>query len=273
MWGLFEHAFMQHALIAGLCAGVSCGLVGVFVVTMQLSLLGVCVAHAAFAGAMLGIWAGFDPIWGALAFSLGAAAFVGPLADRGQLNPDSAVGIVFSFMLGLAFLFVGLMPGAKTQALSLFWGNILTVSTTDLVYLLAVSAVIVLLLVLFYKEIQAVVCHRHIAYAVGIPATLVFYGLLFATGATVAVSLRTVGGLLIYSLLLNPAAAALQLTFSLKRMFLLAAVFGVFSCWTGLAGSYFWDLPTGASIVIASSLIFGLALALSPKRRMTSWRK
>lgn len=272
MWAILGREFMQHALVAGLCAGISCGLVGVFVVTMHLSLLGVCVAHAAFAGAMLGIWLDFDPIWGALAFSLAAAAFVGPLADRGQLNPDSAVGIVFSFMLGLAFLFVGLTPGAKTQALSLFWGNILTVTTTDLAYLVAVAVLIVLFLVLFFKEIQAVVCHRRVAYSVGIPATVVFYGLLFATGATVAVSLRTVGGLLIYSLLLNPAAAAFQLTYSLKRMFILAAAFGVFSCWIGLACSYFWDLPTGATIVITSSIIFAVALAISPKRRISSWR-
>ena len=74
-------------------------------------------------------------------------------------------------------------------------------------------------------------------------------------------------------LLLNPAAAAFQLTFSLKRMFLLAAAFGVFSCWLGLAGSFFWDLPTGASIVIASSLLFAVALAVSPKRRMSTWRR
>jgi len=273
MWAIFEREFMQHAVLAGLCAGVSCGLVGVFVVTMHLSMLGICIAHAAFAGAMLGVWMGFDPILGALAFSFAAAAFVGPLADRGQLNPDSAVGIVFSLMLGLAFLFAGLTPGSKAQALGLFWGNILTVSTADLVYLIAVTAALVTLLALFFKEIQAVVCHRRVAFAVGIPATLVFYGLLFATGVTVAVSLRTVGGLLIYSLLLNPAAAALQLTFSLRRMFVLAAVFGVFSCWIGLTGSYLWDLPTGASIVIASSFIFAAALAVSPKRRMTSWRR
>ncbi len=273
MGAMLEHAFMQHAVLAGLCAGVSCGLMGVFVVTMHLSMLGICIAHAAFAGAMLGIWMGFEPIWGALAFSLAAAAFVGPLADRGQLNPDSAVGIVFSFMLGLAFLFVGLTPGAKTHALSLFWGSILTVSTADLAYLAAVTVLLVMLLTLFFKEIQAVVCHRRVALAVGIPATVVFYGLLFATGATVAVSLRTVGGLLIYSLLLNPAAAAFQLTFSLKRMFVLAAAFGVVSCWLGLAGSCFWDLPTGASIVIASTLLFAAALAVSPKRRMMAWRR
>ena len=172
---------------------------------------------------------------------------MGPLADRGQLNPDSAVGIVFSFMLGLAFLFVGLTPGAKTHALSLFWGSILTVSTADLAYLAAVTVLLVMLLTLFFKEIQAVVCHRRVAFAVGIPATVVFYGLLFATGATVAVSLRTVGGLLIYSLLLNPAASR-SITFSLKRMFVLARV-RVVSCWLGLAGSCLGPLH-GASIVI-----------------------
>jgi len=270
---ILQYQFMQNAILAGLCGGITCSVVGVFVVTMHLSFIGVCIAHAAFAGALLGLWLGFNPLVGALLFSLTSAGIIGPMADRGELNPDTSIGIVFSLMLGLAFFFLGLMPGSRTEALNLFWGSILTVTQQDLIFLAVVTAVIVGLIVIFYKEIQAVICHREVALAVGIPATIVFYGLLFSTGVTITASLRSIGGLLIYCLILNPAAAAYQLTYSLKRMLLIAVAFGVISCWAGLAASYFLDVPSGASIVITSYIIFGLATAFSPKRKVKGWQQ
>jgi manganese/iron transport system permease protein len=270
---IFQYHFMQNAILAGLLGGITCSVVGVFVVTMHLSFIGVCIAHAAFAGALLGLWLGFNPLIGALLFSLAAAAVVGPVADRGELNPDTSIGIVFSLMLGLAFLFMGLMQGARTEALNLFWGSILTVGRQDIIFLAATTGVIVGLVAVFYKEIQAVICHREVALAVGIPATVIFYGLLFSTGVTITASLQTIGGLLIYCLILNPAAAAYQLTYSLKKMLLIAAAFGVISCWAGLVASYFFDIPSGASIVITSSIIFGLATAFSPKRKVKRWQQ
>jgi manganese/iron transport system permease protein len=270
---IFQYHFMQNAILAGLLGGITCSVVGVFVVTMHLSFIGVCIAHAAFAGALLGLWLGFNPLIGALLFSLAAAAIIGPVADRGELNPDTSIGIIFSLMLGLAFLFMGLMQGARTEALNLFWGSILTVGQQDIIFLAATAGVIVGLVAIFYKEIQAVICHREVALAVGIPATVIFYGLLFSTGLTITASLQSIGGLLIYCLILNPAAAAYQLTYSLKKMLLIAAAFGIVSCWAGLVASYFFDIPSGASIVITSSVIFGLATAFSPKRKVKRWQQ
>jgi manganese/iron transport system permease protein len=270
---ILQYQFMQNAILAGLLGGITCSLVGVFVVTMHLSFIGVCIAHAAFAGALLGVWLGFNPLIGALLFSLGSAAIVGPVADRGELNPDTSIGIVFSLMLGLAFLFMGLMPGARTEALNLFWGSILTVTQQDIIFLAVVTGAIVGLVVAFYKEIQAVICHRQVALAVGIPATIIFYGLLFSTGVTITASLQSIGGLLIYSLILNPAAAAYQLTYSLRKMLFIAVAFGIVSCWAGLAASYLLDIPSGAAIVITSAIIFGLATAFSPKRKVKGWQK
>jgi manganese/iron transport system permease protein len=267
---LFAHAYLQRAALAGLFAGVGCALAGCFVVTMQLSFLGVCIAHAAFAGALAALWAGLDPLWGALLFALLSAAVVGPMADRGELSPDASIGVVFMFMLGLGFLFLGLIPGARTQALSLLWGSILTLDWSDVTAAGAACLLVVGVVVVLFKPIRAVVCHREVAAAVGIPATAVFYGLLLLTGATVAASLRTVGGLLVYSLMLGPAAAAYQLTYSFRLMMVLACIFGAGSCWAGLAASYWWDLPAGASIVLCASAIFGACLAASPKRRTLS---
>lgn len=270
---ILGYDFMQRAFLAGTLGGITCAIVGVFVVTTHLSFIGVCIAHAAFAGALLGVWLGFNPLIGALLFSLISATVIGPLADRGEISPDTSIGIIFSLMIGLAFLFVGMMPGARTEALSLFWGSILTVTPKDLLFLGIVAVVVVGLVIVFYKEVQAVLCHREVALAVGIPATAIFYGLLFVTGATVTASLYSIGGLLIYSLILNPAAAAYQLTYNLKWLFVLAALFGVISSWGGLVASYLLDIPSGASIVIISCIIFGLATLFSPKRRVKKWQQ
>jgi len=272
-FSILGYQFIQNAILAAFLAGIACSIIGVFVVTMHLSFIGICMSHAAFAGALFGLWIGFNPILCALLFCLLAAAIVGPLADRGELNPDTSIGVVFTIMMGLAFLFIGLMTGPKSEALNLLWGSILTIGHQDLVFLSIIAALVVGLVVFFYKEIQAVIFHREIALAVGIPASLFFYSLLFLSGATITASLQSIGGLLIFALIINPAAAAYQLTYSLKKMFLLSALFGVLSGWIGLWISYLFDLPSGATIVIISAVIFGVAILFSPKRKVKRWQE
>jgi manganese/iron transport system permease protein len=131
-----------------------------------------------------------------------------------------------------------------------------------------VSFLTILLSILFFKEIQAVIFQREIAASVGIPERAIYYGLLFLSGAVVTSNLNTVGGLLIFSLLINPAAAAYQLTYSLKKMFLLSGFFGVLSCLLGLFFSYLFNFPSGAVIIITSSLIFLFSFIFSPKKRV-----
>lgn len=268
---IFGYQFMQNAILSAFLGGIACSTIGVFVVLLHMPFIGVCMSHAAFAGALLGIWLGFEPLIGAFALSLLAAAIIGPLADRGELNPETSVGVIFSLMLGLAFLFMGLMSDTKAGALELLWGSILTNTRGDILILGIVAMVVVILVTIFYKEIQATIFNRNIALSVGIPATFILYGILFLTGATITTSLRSIGGLLIFSLILNPAAAAYQLTYSMKRMFLLAAAFGVFSGWIGLLFSYLFNIPSGATIVVTSSVIFGLSATFSPKKKVKSW--
>ena len=270
---IFGYQFMQNAILSAFWGGIACGTIGVFVVLMRMPFIGVAMAHAAFAGALLGLWLGFNPLIGAFTLSLLSAAIIGPLADRGELSPETSVGVIFSLMLGLAFLFMGLMPGTKSGALELLWGSILTNTRSDIILLGIVTIVVVGLVFIFYKEIKATIFHRNMALSVGIPATLILYGILFLTGATITVTLRSIGGLLIFSLILNPAAAAYQLTYSMKRMFLLSAGFGVLSGWVGLLISYLFNLPSGATIVVTSSVIFMIAAIFSPKRRVKSWQQ
>jgi manganese/iron transport system permease protein len=268
---ILGYQFMQNAILSAFLGGIACSIIGVFVVLLHMPFIGVCMSHAAFAGALLGLLLGFDPLIGAFALSLISAAIIGPLADRGELNPETSVGVIFSLMLGLAFLFMGLLPGTKSGALELLWGSILTNTRNDIILLAVAAIVVVGLVTIFYKEIQTTIFNRSVALSVGIPATIILYGILFLTGATITVSLRSIGGLLIFSLILNPAAAAYQLTYSMKRMFILSAVFGVLSGWIGLLFSYLFNIPSGATIVVTSSIIFGIAALFSPKRKVKNW--
>ena len=272
-FSVFGYQFMQNAILTGVLGGIACSIVGVFVVLLHMPFIGVAMSHAAFAGAMLGLWLGINPLIGAFGMSLLAAAIVGPLADRGELNPDTSRGIIFSLMLGLSFLFMGLMPGTKSSALELLWGSILTNTRGDIILLAVVAAIIVVLVVVFFKEIQATVFNRDMALSVGIPSTIILYVILFLTGSTITATLRSIGGILIFSLILNPAAAAYQLTYNMKKMFLLSALFGVLSSFIGLMLSYYFNLPSGATIVITSSVIFLLAVIFSPKRKVKRWQK
>jgi len=270
---IFGYQFMQNAILSAFLGGITCATIGVFVVLMHMPFIGVCMSHAAFAGAVLGLWLGVNPLIGAFALSLLSAANIGPLADRGELSPETSLGVIFSFMLGIAFLFMGLMPGTKSGALELLWGSILTNTRSDIIFLGIVTIVVVGLVFVFYKEIQATIFHRDMDRSVGIPATVILYGVLFLTGATITASLRSIGGLLIFSLILNPAAAAYQLTYSMKRMFLLSAGFGVLSGWTGLLFSYLFNLPSGATIVVTSSVVFMITAIFSPKRKVKGWQQ
>ena len=267
MFDLLSDQFAQRAILATFFAGIACSMVGVLVVTMRISFLGVCMSHAAFAGALLGLVLSANPMWLAIIASLIAAGALGPLADRGDFSPDTAIGIVFSSAMGVSFLLLSIIPGPKTEALSLLWGSVLTVTTESLRLLATVAAGSVLLISMFFKEIQTVIFNRELAKTLGLPSTWVFYGILILSGLTTTASLGAIGGLLVFSLIVNPAAAAYQLTYSLKKMFVIAVIFGVASGWIGLFISWQLNLPTGALIIIVSSVLFVLANVFSPKRR------
>ena len=182
---------MQNAILTAFLGGIACSVIGVFVVLLHMPFIGVCMSHAAFAGALLGLWFNFNPLIGAFALSLIAAAIIGPLADRGELNPETSVGIIFSLMLGIGFLIMGLMPTTQSAAWDLLWGSILTNTSKDVLFLAVVAVIVVGLVIIFYKEIKTTIFNRDIALSVGIPATVILYGILFLTGATITTTLQS----------------------------------------------------------------------------------
>ena len=264
---------IQRAVIACVLCGASCSLLSVFVVLMKMPLIGVSMSHAAFAGAVLGLLFNFNPFLAGFILCLLVAAVLGPFSDRTDMAPENLLGIMFSFLMGVAFLGLGILTRTKAGALNLMWGSLLSLSGSDIVILALITLVLVLFVFLFFKEIRSVLFNRRLAASSGVPERLIYYALLFLTGAVVSSNLATVGGLLIFALLVQPGATALQLTYNLRLFFLISIASGIGACVSGLILSYIFDLPSGASVVLMATTIFAIAYILSPKRRSAKPKK
>ncbi|HVP77799.1 MAG TPA: metal ABC transporter permease [Thermodesulfobacteriota bacterium] len=264
---------IQRAVIACVLCGASCSLLSVFVVLMKMPLIGVSMSHAAFAGAVLGLLLNFDPFLSGLVLCLLVVGVLGPFSDRTDMAPENVLGIMFSFLMGVAFLGMGILTRTKAGALNLMWGSLLSLSRLDIIILALITSVLVLFIFLFFKEIRSVLFNRRLAASSGVPERLIYYALLFLTGAVVSSNLATVGGLLIFALLVQPGATALQLTYNLKHFFLISAASGIGACVSGLVVSYLFDFPSGASVVLMATTLFAAAYLFSPKRSSGKLKK
>jgi len=245
--------------LGAILGGAGCGIAGFFLLALDLPFLAVCLAHAALAGAVLGQVAGFPPTVCAFGGALLAAVLLGPAADRARVPAATLSGILFSLSLGLAFLGIGLAGGGRSPVMALLWGNLLLLDWLRLAAMAAVTLSGVVLSLVFLKELKAVLFSRPVAWSCGLPASAIVYALIAWCGLAITVNLEAVGGLMLYSLLVNPAAAARQFTDGFSRALVLAAVLAAGSAAGGLGLSLGLDWPAGASIVLVSSAVFAVA--------------
>jgi zinc/manganese transport system permease protein len=262
------HIF-QNTLIGASLAALVCSLIGVFVVRMNLSSMGFCMSHAAFAGAALGLAISKDPLIMALGMSTLVALILGPIAERAKLQADIILGTMFSLTMALGLFFLSIVPGSamSSTALSILWGSVLGITDADLIRLGALAAFLIVALALFQKEFLAIMLDRKLAEESGINTRPFYYAILFLCGVTVSFSLKLVGGLLIFALMVNPVSSAYQYSSNMRNIIVLAPIFGLLSSVFGILLSLQWDLPLGSSIVIVSVAIFLISVAISPKRR------
>jgi len=264
-----EFAIMQRALIACLFAGFLMGLIGVFVVRMRLSAIGYSMSHGAFAGAALGVATATNPLATGLVFASTTAFFIGPIADKARLHADTITSIVFPLNMALAFVFLTLAPevGLSSQVANVLWGSIISMTNSDLVYLVTLFTASVAIIYFVWKELFAIMFNRKLAEADGINTKPFIYLIIFLAGVVITFSLKLVGGLLIYALIFNPASTVLQFSENMRKVVIASPLLGMTTTVTGLFVSLFFDLPVGSCIVIVSTIVFAVALLLSPKRR------
>ena len=215
---MLDLAFWAPVMISGLLAGGSSGLLSVYIVGMRIPFLGVCIAHAALAGAVFGALAGLEGsllLLPALGAAVATAMLLG-LANPQTVNMDANVvmGLLFSVSMGLAFVGLGLfsvMGKSDNAVRSLLWGSLNYCGWRDVALMLGASSALGVFILVFHKEMRAILFSRQDAAAAGIHATAVWTGFLILTAVLMTVNFQTVGGLMIYSLITNPAAAAFQL--------------------------------------------------------------
>jgi ABC-type Mn2+/Zn2+ transport system permease subunit len=260
---------MGKAFLSCILVGVLTGLMGVFVVRMRLSAIGYSMSHGAFAGAALGVAISINPLISAILFAFLVALVIGPVADKAKLHPDTITSIIFPLNMALAFIFLTLTPeiGLTSQVANVLWGSIISITRGDLVYMITLCAVTLSIIYFVWKELFAIMYNRKMAEADGINTKIFVYLIIMLSGVVITLSLKLVGGLLIYALLFNPASTALQFLDDMRKVVLASPVIGVSTNLLGLVTSLILDLPVGSCIVLVSTTVFALSVAASPKRR------
>ncbi len=252
--------FFYLVIVAGAIAGASCGLLGVYLVALRLPFIGVFISHTAMAGSVFAYLVGLDPTVGPVVVSsLASMCLAGIRPGHSRIDPNVALAILFSLMLGLTFLGIGLVEGSRSEILGLLWGSILFVRAGSVVVIAVAAVAFAVFAMLFNKELKVLLFSRTIASATGVHETFVYALFLGLAGIVLAVNLPLVGGLMIFSLITNPAAAAYQICRGHRAVIVASTLFGVLSAVGGFIASYYLNLPTGACIVLTSALLFALA--------------
>jgi len=264
---LFSFGFVRNALIGALLVSTVCSVIGVLVVLRGLAFAGAGIAHAAFGGVALGFFLGVEPLLSAVVFCLVTAGLVSFTSARTARRPDTTIGIFFSWAMALGVLFIGLMRRYDARVYGYLFGNVLGITSQNLVLMIVLTVIVLLLIGIFFKEFQFLVFDEEMAQASGLPVgilNLLLFGLI---ALTVVIALKAAGIILVEALLVIPAATAYQLTTSYKMMFVLSWVGATVASSTGLVLSYFFNLPSGATIVMVAVFLFVLAAVFSPKRK------
>jgi len=251
-----QYGFVQRALIAGCLIAISCSSLGVFLVLRRFSLIGDGLAHVSFATVALSLLLHKQPTLVSIPLVALASLFILKLNEKAGMQGDAAIGLVSSFGIALGVLLASVAGGFSVDLMSYLFGNILSVSQTEIFVTLAGTFLIILCVAIFYHDLFAIVADEEYAQVLGIKPAKVNRILILLTSLTVAVGIKIVGTMLISSLIILPALTALQIVRSFKLVIYVAMLFSVASVIIGVCTSYVFNLPSGAAIVMVNFIFF-----------------
>lgn len=250
----FQYEFIANAFAASLLSGIVCGIIGTYVVCRRMVFLSGGVTHASFGGIGMAYYMGMDPIKGATIFAVLSALGIEYVSGKGRIREDSAIGIVWSVGMAVGIIFINMTPGYAKDLSGLLFGNILTVTKSDVALLGRLTIVIVTVIALFARKIMYVAFDREYAATQGIPVKFISYAMSILTALTIVFCIRAVGIILLISLLTIPAVIANMFTKSYLKMTLWATIIAVLGNIAGLWYSYKMNVPAGAATIIILTL-------------------
>ncbi|WP_250476359.1 MULTISPECIES: metal ABC transporter permease [unclassified Caballeronia] len=256
---MFEYDFMVNAFAASGMVAVLSGIVGYFLVLRGQTFAGHALSHVGFTGATGAVLLGMPPLWGMVGFTLAAGVGMGALGER-LSGRDVAIGVILSLSLGFGLLFLHFFTAYATQATALLFGNVLGVSHETLVVLAGLAIVSLGALGFIMRPLLFASLQPELAEAKGVSLRLVSVLFLAITALAVAACTQIVGVLLVFALMVGPAAAAQNVTTRLSSGLVLAALFALGQAWVGLTLAYYTDWPTSFWITMLAAIVYGGSL-------------
>lgn len=265
---LIQYEYLTNACWAAILAGISCALVGVYIVSRRMVFLAGGITHASFGGLGIALYAGANPILGALIFAVLSAFGIEWATEQGRMREDSAIGIIWSIGMALGALFMSLRPGYTSGDMTAYlFGSIITVTRADLIALAVLTGGLLIGAALWLRPIMFVAFDRNFALSRDIPVRTVSYLMALVMALTIVLSIRIMGIVLLIALITMPVVTANLLSRSYRSLVVIAPIIAVIGNVMGLMISYEWEVPPGTAI------IFTLTVGLIAIKLLTLSRK
>lgn len=258
-----SYEFIRNAIAIGILTGILCPVVGTYLIVQRMALLGDVIAHAVLPGLAIAFFLGIDILIGAFISGVFSTFVIAWIRSQSRVKADAAMALTFSSFFALGVTLITSLK-SKLDLDSLLFGDILGVSTTDVVRTAIVALILLILVKLFYKELLFYTFDKLGAQALGFPVNALHYGLMAAITLTIVTSMQTVGVVLVISLLVGPGITAYLLVKELHQVMILGAVLGIVASISGVYASYYFNIPSGPAIVLVTFSLFLLALLFSP---------
>ncbi|MBE4907996.1 metal ABC transporter permease [Bacillus luteolus] len=277
--GLLQYEFLQNAFIAGVLIGFIAPLLGVFVVVRRLSLIADALSHVTLAGIAASLFiekrfglVGINPLYMGMAFSVTGSLFIEKLRGIYKHYQELAIPIILSGGIGLSVIFISLADGFNTDLFNYLFGSVSAVSRSDMWAVVGISGFVVVIIILFYKELFLLSFDEEHAIASGINSKLIHFIFIITVALVIAASMRIVGILLVSSLMTIPVAASIRIANGFKQTIFFSVLFGEISVIVGLILSYHLDLAPGGTIVVLAVFILISAISWKKWRRGRSFK-
>ncbi|MGI8586996.1 MAG: metal ABC transporter permease [Chloroflexia bacterium] len=267
-----QFTFMQRALLEVVLMGLTCGVIGAYVVLRGMAFLGDALSHAIFPGVVIAFLLNINLVIGALAVGAITVFAIGGLARSRRVSEDSAIGVLFTGAFALGVVLISQVKTFTANLADFLVGQVLGVSTTDLLVSGGVAVLVLGGLAFFHKELTLIAFDREMAEAMGLPVAVLDLALLLGIALTIIVSLQAVGNILVVAMLVTPAAAARLWTDRLVVMMAISATFGVLAGAGGLLLSYHANYAAGGTIVLLVTLVFGASYLFAPRHGLLARR-
>lgn len=265
-----EYDFLQKALLTSAMVGIISGVIGCFIILRGMALMGDAISHAVLPGVALSFMLGINLLIGAVLSGLLTAIAIGYVSQNSRIKHDVAIGVMFTAAFALGIILITLQK-SSTDLYHILFGNVLAVRPEEMWITLIIGTLVLASTYLFYKELLVSTFDATMAAAYGLPVKLIHYFLMTLLTLVTVASLQTVGIILVVAMLITPAATAYLLTNRLSLMICWAAGLGLVSAFSGIYLSFTYNLASGATIVMTSTLLFLTALLLSPSQGLI-WR-